>query len=112
MNCSRFGNMVLLMRIIARSALAAFWSRHPETEASLLRWFAVAKASDWRSTQDVIGTFPKAKTINAARVRFPVHGGDYRLIVAFDFVRGTGFIKFIGTHSEYDAIDASTVSLF
>lgn len=100
------------MRIIARSALVEFWSRHPETQTPLSRWFALAKSADWASTQDVIRTFPKAKTINAERVRFPVHGGDYRLIVAFDFERRIAFIKFIGTHAVYDTIDAETISLF
>jgi mRNA interferase HigB len=100
------------MRIIARSALVSFWTRHPETETSLSRWFALAKAADWASTQDVVRSFPRAKTINGERVRFPVHGGAYRLIVAFDFERQTAFVKFIGTHAAYDEIDAATVSLF
>ncbi len=98
--------------MIARSALVAFWTRHPETETSLTRWFALAKAAEWSSTQDVVRSFPRAKTINAERVRFPVHGGAYRMIVAFDFERQTAFIKFIGTHAAYDSIDAASVSLF
>jgi mRNA interferase HigB len=56
--------------------------------------------------------FPKAKTLNAERVRFEVAGGSYRLIVAFDFRRQIAYVKFIGTHAEYDAIDALTVSLY
>lgn len=100
------------MRVIARSALVAFWTRHPEAEIALSRWFVLTRAAEWTSTLDVIRSFPRAKTINAERVRFPVHGGAYRLIVAFDFERKTAFIKFIGTHAEYDAIDAISVSLF
>ncbi len=92
--------------------LAAFWLRHPETKTPLARWLAVTKAAEWRAIQEVLSSFPSAKAINGERVRFAVHGGAYRLIVAFDFARQIAFIKFIGTHADYDAIDASTVSLF
>ena len=50
--------------------------------------------------------------LNGERVRFEIAGGNYRLIVAFDFGRQTAFVKFIGTHAEYDAVDALTVTLF
>ncbi len=55
---------------------------------------------------------PKCKALNRERVRFEVAGGAHRLIVAFDFVRQVAFIKFVGTHAEYDRIDALTVSQF
>ncbi len=55
---------------------------------------------------------PKSKVINRDRVRFEVAGGDYRLIAAFDFRRQIAFVKFVGTHAEYDAIDALTVARF
>ena len=62
---------------------------------------------------EVQAAFPKAKVINAERVRFEIHGGDYRLIVAFKFgAPPIAFIKFIGSHADYDRIDAETVSLF
>ena len=60
----------------------------------------------------MVATFPKAKTLNAERVRFEVAGGSYRLIAAFDFRRQIAYVKFIGTHAEYDAIDAPTVWLY
>ena len=55
---------------------------------------------------------PKSKVLNRDRARFEVAGGDYRLIAAFDFRRQIAFVKFIGTHAEYDAIDALTVARF
>jgi mRNA interferase HigB len=61
---------------------------------------------------DVRLAAPNAKILNGERARFEVAGGNFRLIVAFDFTRGIVFIKFIGTHAEYDRIDALTVSLF
>ena len=100
------------MRIIARKVLVAFALRHPETTGSLAHWERVTKAAAWKSTAEVVAAFPKAKTINGERVRFEVSGGNYRLIVAFDFRRSAAFIKFIGSHTEYDRVDATTVSQF
>jgi mRNA interferase HigB len=100
------------MRIIAGNTLVTFWERHPETKASLLHWLTVAKAADWQSANDVQSAFSKAKALNGERVRFAVAGGDYRMIVAFDFRRSIAFVKFLGTHAEYDRINALTVQLF
>jgi mRNA interferase HigB len=79
---------------------------NPETKVSLLRWHKT-KAAQWASTDDVQSTVPKAKVLNRERVRFEVAGGNYRLVVAFDFRRQIAFVKFIGTHAQYDSIDAS-----
>ena len=92
--------------------LVAFWEKHPETRASLTHWQNVAKAADWQNTSEVQAAFSKAKALNGERVRFEVAGGDYRLIVAFDFRRAIAFVKFIGTHADYDRIDALKVTLF
>lgn len=61
---------------------------------------------------DVRSAAPKAKILNGERARFEIAGGNFRLIAAFDFNRDIVFVKFIGTHAEYDRIDALTVSLF
>lgn len=98
--------------MIARSTLAAFIDRHPETRASLTHWQSVLKAATWTNALEVQSAFSKAKALNGERVRFEVAGGDYRLIAAFDFRRGIAFVKFVGTHAEYDRIDALTVGLF
>ena len=100
------------MRIIARSTLVEFAAAHPETEAPLRHWVAVTRASNWANTGEVQASFSKAKVLSRERVRFQIAGGDYRLIVAFDFRRGIAFIKFLGTHAQYDQIDALTVMLF
>lgn len=100
------------MRIIAQSTIARFAAKHPETRPSLDFWLRVARGADWKSTGDVQAAFPKAKVLNGERVRFEVAGGNYRLIVAFRFASGIAFVKFIGTHAEYDRIDALTVSQF
>lgn len=100
------------MRVIARNTLVGFWSDHPETKTALERWLKHAKAAHWTSMDDVQRAAPRCKALNGERVRFEVAGGNYRLVVAFDFRRQAAFIKFIGTHPEYDRVDALTVSLF
>lgn len=100
------------MRLIAQSTLAAFAESHPQTAAALMHWRTVTKAATWTSGTDVQAAFSKAKVLNGERVRFEIAGGDFRLIVAFDFARSIAFVKFIGTHAEYDRIDALTVNQF
>jgi mRNA interferase HigB len=100
------------MRVIARNVLVEFWGRHPEAKIPLERWYALTKAAAWTSTDDIQKAAPKAKVLNRERVRFEIAGGNFRLIVAFDFRRQVAFVKFIGTHAEYDRVDALTVSQF
>lgn len=100
------------MRVVSRNVLVAFWTKHPETKVPLERWFRLTKAARWTSTEDIQAAAPKAKVLNRERVRFEVSGGNYRLVVAFDFRRQIAFVKFVGTHAEYDRIDALTVAQF
>jgi mRNA interferase HigB len=100
------------MRIVAWSTLATYVEEHPETKPSLTRWRALVKAAGWTSMDEVRQAAPNAKVLGGERVRFEVAGGNYRLIVAIDFGRQIVFVKFIGTHAEYDKIDALTVSKF
>lgn len=85
---------------------------HPETKAPLEHWIVAVSKARWQSTGEVLAHFSKAKVLNAERVRFEVAGGNYRLVVAFKFEAQIAFVKFIGTHKQYDAIDALTVSAF
>lgn len=100
------------MRVIARSVLIAFADKHPEVKIPLDRWHALVKAAHWMSTDDVQKAAPKAKVLNRERIRFEVAGGNYRLVASFNFRRQIVFVKFLGTHAEYDRIDALTVSQF
>ena len=100
------------MRIIARNVLVAFWDKHPEARVSLERWHQLVRAAQWNSTSEIQKAVPKAKVLNRERVRFEIAGGNYRLVAAFDFRRQIVFVKFPGTHEEYDRIDALTVSQF
>ena|ERR1700753_262138 len=100
------------MRVIARRVIVEFWGIHPEAKASLERWHMLVRAAQWASTDEIQMAAPKAKVLNRERVRFEIAGGNYRLVVAFDFRRQIAFVKFVGTHAEYDRIDAMTVSQF
>lgn len=100
------------MRVIARNVLVEFWGKHPETRISLERLYQLIKTAHWESTDDVQRAAPKAKVLNRERVRFEIAGGNYRLVASFDFRRQVAFVKFIGTHAEYDRIDVPTVSQF
>jgi mRNA interferase HigB len=100
------------MRVIARNTLVEFWSKHPETRPALERWYRLVRSAHWTSTLEVHKAAPKSKVLNRERVRFEVAGGNYRLVVAFDFRRQVAFVKFVGTHAEYERIDAFTISQF
>jgi mRNA interferase HigB len=100
------------MNVIARKNLEAYWRRHAETEQPLRAWLTAAKTQNWASMNDVLGTFSKASPITAERCVFDICGGNYRLIVAFKFSASVAFIKFIGTHAQYDRVSAATVSQF
>lgn len=100
------------MRIIARSTLVRFVQTHPECAGAVWHWERVTRHARWQTIQDIIATFPKAKSLNSDRVRFEIAGGNYRLVAAVDLTRSVVFIKFLGTHAEYDRIDALTVSQY
>ncbi|HEY2534417.1 MAG TPA: type II toxin-antitoxin system HigB family toxin [Xanthobacteraceae bacterium] len=100
------------MRIVAWANLADFMRIHPEVRVPLVRWRDVVKGATWRSMDDVRAAFSNAVVLNGERVRFEIAGGNYRLIVAFKFGSQIAFVKFIGTHKEYDKIDALEVVQF
>jgi mRNA interferase HigB len=98
-----------LMRIIARRTLYEFWQRHADAEQSLRAWvYDVAKAN-WRTSHDIKAVHANASIINKDRVVFNIKGNDYRLIVAVSYTSQILSMKFIGTHAEYDNIDAGTI---
>lgn len=104
--------ILICVRIIAVSTLVAYGDKHPDAKSSIIHWITLTRAAKWDDPLDVTRSFSKAKVLNGERLRFEIAGGAHRLIVAFDFGRGIAFIKFIGTHAEYDRVDALTVSQF
>lgn len=99
------------MRIIAVSALREFWSRpgRSDSEQPLRAWVHVVKAADWSRPTDVKAMFRSADILANDRVVFNIGGNKYRLVVAVRYRGRRIFIRFVGTHAEYDKIDAATV---
>jgi len=97
------------MRIIALATLRDFWNMHPDAEAPLRSWYTLASRSDWRRPADVKAAYRNASVVANNRIVFNVKGNDYRLIAAVHYNRGMMFIRFVGTHREYDKIDAGTI---
>ena len=97
------------MRIIALGTLRVFWQRHADAEIPLRSWYAAASRADWRSPADVKAAYRSASFIANNRIVFNIRGNEYRLVVAVHYNRGMMFIRFIGTHQEYDKIDAATI---
>ena len=97
------------MRIIKRKTLSDFWQKHPDIKSALLAWYAEAHAAEWRSPQEIIKSYPYADPIGDNRVVFNIKGNRYRLVVKIHYNIGIVFIRFIGTHTEYDRIDAEKI---
>lgn len=97
------------MRVIAASTLRAFWERHPNSEQPLKAWYDEAKHATWATPQDIKNLYASASFVENNRVVFNIKGNDYRLIVAVAYRFQAVYIKFLGTHAEYDRIDAATV---
>jgi len=97
------------MRIIARKALVDFYERKPESKASLESWYQEVKRAVWKSPIDVFSQFPKARSVSKDRVIFKILGNRYRLIVRIHYESEIIYIRFVGTHSDYDRIDVRSV---
>ncbi|MCX7064452.1 MAG: type II toxin-antitoxin system HigB family toxin [Proteobacteria bacterium] len=97
------------MRVIARRALRDFWRRHPAAEQPLKAWFAEVQAGKWSHPHAIKRQYRHASFVGDNRVVFNIGGNKYRLVVHVNFAIGVVLIKFVGTHAEYDRIDAETV---
>jgi mRNA interferase HigB len=97
------------MHVIARKALRTFWERHGNAESPLEAWFHEAKAATWNTPAEVRHRYPSASIIGSDRVVFDIGGNKFRLVVRINYSSKTIFIRFVGTHAEYDAIDVETI---
>ncbi len=98
------------MRIISRRTLRAFWEAgHGDAEAPLRQWMQEASRAAWTGMADVKQRYAHASVIDAERIVFNIGGNKYRLVVKATFVHRALYVKFIGTHAEYDRIDVSSL---
>lgn len=97
------------MRVISRKALREFWERHADSEMPLRAWFKEVKEAAWKGPSEIKQRYASASFLANDRVVFNIKGNEHRLVVAVRYDFGIVYIRFVGTHSEYDKIDAATI---
>lgn len=96
-------------RIFAKSTLRKYWEKHQDSEQHLKTWYDTAMISDWKTPNDVKRTYSNASILKESRIVFNIKGNDYRLVTKINFEKQWVFIRFIGTHYEYNKINAETI---
>jgi len=97
------------VRIIALSTLRTFWERHKDAEGPLKAWYQEARAAHWDTPHQVKALYRTASVLGNSRVVFNIAGNTYRLIVKINYPYRIVFIRFVGTHAEYDRINAEEI---
>lgn len=97
------------MRIISRKALREFWERHTDARKALEAWYLDIKKAKWETPSDIKSIYRNASFVTNNRVVFNIKGNRYRLVVVVVYQKGIVYIRFVGTHSEYDKIDVTRV---
>jgi mRNA interferase HigB len=101
--------MELRMHVLALKTVKLFWQRHPDSELAIRAWYVEVRGAKWAKATDVKARYPSASVLSSERLVFNIGGNKYRLIVRVNYASGTVFVRFIGTHAEYDKIGAKTV---
>lgn len=97
------------MRVIALKTLKDFWEDAPDSEDALKTWFAVAQKADWKTPSEVKKTYGNASILQEGRVVFNIAGNKYRLIVQINYPYRVVYVRFVGTHKQYDKVNAQTI---
>ena len=97
------------MHVIKKKTLVDFWRKHAEAKVPLSAWFLEAKTACWKSPRAIKGRYRSADFLPGNRVVFNIGGNKYRVVVKIAYVPGLIYIRFVGTHAEYDKIDAETI---
>ena len=97
------------MHIISKKKLREFWDKRPDAEGPLKAWYAEARCSNWPKPLDIKAHYASASILRNNRVVFNIAGNKYRLVVAINYRYQVVYVRFIGTHAEYDAINAETI---
>ena len=97
------------MRIIAKKTLKDYWAKEPAAQTSLQAWHAEAKNAQWSAPADVKASYGTASILKDGRVVFNICGNKYRLVVWINYEFFTVYVRFVGTHKEYDDVDAQTI---
>jgi len=97
------------MRMISRKMISDYWEGEPQSEDALKAWYAEAKLANWLTPTDVKQKYGKASILKDGRVIFDISANKYRLVTWINYEFHTVYIRFIGTHKEYDKIDAQII---
>ena len=97
------------MRVIAKRTLRDFWIKHADSEQQLTSWYRETEKAEWNSINELKTEYPNASILKNNRIVFNIKGNNYRLIVKFNFEFQICWIRFIGTHAEYDKINANKI---
>ena len=97
------------MRVIAKKHLITYWGKHPDAEQPLKAWYDEAVKAQWSTPQDIKAQYGNASFVGNNRVVFNIKGNNYRLIVKINYHYQMLWIRFIGTHAQYDKIDATKI---
>ena len=97
------------MRVIALKTLREFWERHPDAKQALQAWYHDVKKAIWKTPTDIKVIYRNASFVANNRVVFNIKGNQYRIVVVIQYQHNLVYIRFVGTHQEYDRIDAATV---
>lgn len=99
----------IILRVIAKRTLREFWKLNPDSEQQLMVWYREASKADWNSPNEIKSQYTSASILKNSRVVFNICGNKYRLIVEINFTRKWVFIRFIGSHKEYNKIDTNNI---
>lgn len=97
------------MRIISRRLLREFWEKHPDACIPLQTWYHDVKRADWKSPADIKEVYRTTSFLPNNRVVFNIKGNRYRIVVVVVYAHSVVFIRFVGTHAEYERIDAASI---
>ncbi len=100
------------MNIYNKSTLKNYWLKHSTAKKSLELWYFDVLSKNWKKPNDVKKDYATSSIIGNHRIVFNIKGNDFRLVVEFNYKKGWGFVKFIGTHAEYDKVNAETIDLY
>lgn len=97
------------MRVIAKRTLRVFWEKHKDCEQQLKSWYDEANKAFWNAPKDIKKDYPSASFLADNKVVFNIKGNKYRLIVKINYAYKMVWIRFIGTHAQYDKTDATKI---
>jgi len=97
------------LRVIAKKILRGFWEKHADSEQQLKAWYQEASNANWKEPNDIKIDYPSASILLDNRVVFNIKGNHYRLIVKINYGYQMVWIRFVGTHAEYNKINATTI---